>query len=137
MTDWTWLRRDALTGIHSEQLAEHGGAAGVRDEGLLESALARPENLAAYGEPDAFDLAAAYGFGIVKNHPFVDGNKRAGFMAAATFLALNGYDLAASNKDVVETVRKLAASGIGEADFATWLRENSRRSPGNSQIGSR
>ncbi|MEK7266297.1 MAG: type II toxin-antitoxin system death-on-curing family toxin [Pseudomonadota bacterium] len=125
MTEWIWLRRDALSALHAEQLAEHGGANGVRDEGLLESALARPENLAAYGEPDAFDLAAAYAFGIAKNHPFIDGNKRAGFMAAATFLALNGFELRASEQDVVETVLGLAASAISEAEFAAFLRENS------------
>lgn len=125
MTQWIWLRRDALSALHTEQLAEHGGANGIRDEGLLESALARPENLAAYGEPDAFDLAAAYAFGIAKNHPFVDGNKRAGFMAAATFLALNGFELSAPEQDVVETVLGLAASAISEQEFADWLRENS------------
>lgn len=124
MTKWIWLRRDALAALHAEQLAEHGGANGVRDQGLLESALARPENLAAYGEPDAFDLAAADAFGIVNNHPFVDGNKRAGLMAAATFLALNGWIMTASDQDVVETVLGLAAGEISETDFARWLREN-------------
>lgn len=124
MTKWIWLRRDALAALHAEQLAEHGGANGVRDQGLLESALARPENLAAYGEPDAFDLAAADAFGIVNNHPFVDGNKRAGLMAAATFLALNGWIMTASDQDVVETVLGLAAGETSETDFARWLREN-------------
>lgn len=124
MAGWIWLRRDALTALHGEQLAEHGGASGVRDQGLLESALARAENLAAYGEPDAFDLAAAYAFGIVKNHPFLDGNKRTGFIAAATFLALNGWMLTANDRDVVETVLGLAASEIGEAEFALWLKAN-------------
>lgn len=125
MTEWIWLRRDALAALHAEQLAEHGGANGVRDEGLLESALARSENLAAYGDPDAFDLAAAYAFGVVKNHPFIDGNKRAGFMACATFLALNGHALTASDQAVVETVLGLAAGAITEPAFAAWLRENS------------
>lgn len=125
MTEWIWLRRDALAALHAEQLAEHGGANGVRDEGLLESALARPENLAAYGDPDAFALAAAYAFGVVKNHHFIDGNKRAGFMACATFLALNGHALTASDQAVVETVLGLAAGAIGEPAFAAWLRENS------------
>lgn len=124
MADWVWLRREALTALHAEQLAEHGGAAGVRDRGLLESALARPENLAAYGEPDVFDLAAAYAFGIVKNHPFVDGNKRTGFQAAATFLLLNGQMLTASDQGVVETVLGLAAGEVNEEDFAQWLRAN-------------
>lgn len=124
MTKWTWLRRDALAALHAEQLAEHGGANGVRDQGLLESALARSENLAAYGEPDVFDLAAAYAFGIVRNHPFVDGNKRAGFMAAATFLALNGWTITASDLDVVNKVLALAAGEISEADFTRWLKNN-------------
>ncbi len=126
MRDWVWLRKEVLTAIHSEQLAAHGGGGGVRDLGLLESALARPENLAAYGEPDAFDIAASYAFGIVKNHPFVDGNKRAGFMAAATFLALNNFELHASDVDAVQAVIGLAASELSESDFAAWLRENSR-----------
>lgn len=125
MTEWIWLRRDALSALHAEQLAEHGGANSVRDEGLLESALSRPENLAAYGDPDAFDLAAAYAFGIVKNHPFVDGNKRAGFMACATFLSLNGHALTASDQHVVETVLGLAAGANAEPAFAAWLRESS------------
>lgn len=126
MADWTWLRREALTAIHAEQLAEHGGSAGVRDQGLLDSALARPENLAADGEPDIFDLAAAYAFGIVKNHPFIDGNKRAGFMAGATFLALNGVDLVASEMEAVMKVLALASSELSDEGFAAWLRTNSR-----------
>lgn len=126
MGDWVWLRKEALTAIHGEQLAAHGGGAGVRDPGLLESALARPENLAAYGEPDVCDLAASYAFGVVKNHPFVDGNKRAGFMAAATFLALNGFELTADDADAVKAVLALAASEMTESDFAAWLRKNSR-----------
>lgn len=127
MTDWIWLRRDALTALHAEQLAEHGGAAGVRDQGMLESALARPENLAANGEPDVFDLAAAYAFGIVKNHPFVDGDKRAGFQAAATFLVLNGWVLTAGDMEVVENVLGLAAGEVSEENFARWLRANCRK----------
>ncbi|SNT67560.1 type II toxin-antitoxin system death-on-curing family toxin [Amphiplicatus metriothermophilus] len=127
MAGWIWLRRDALTALHAEQLAEHGGAAGVRDEGLLESALARPENMAAYGEPDLFELAAAYAFGIVKNHPFVDGNKRAGFMAAATFLLLNGWTLTATDKEVVEAMLALAAGEASEEEFALWLKANCKK----------
>ena len=126
MTDWIWLRRNALAALHAEQLAEHGGANGVRDEGLLDSALARPENLAAYGEPDVFGLAAAYAFGVVKNHPFIDGNKRAGFMAAATFLALNGHLPTATDQEVVETVLALASGEVSEGEFARWLKTNSR-----------
>jgi death-on-curing protein len=126
MSRWLWLRKEALTAIHAEQLAEHGGSAGVRDAGLLESALARPENLAAYGEPDVFELAAAYAFGVVKDHPFVDGNKRAGFMAAATYLALNGQSLEATDAEAVTAVLALASSAMEEEAFAAWLRENSR-----------
>ena len=124
MQDWIWLRPAALTALHAEQLAEHGGVNGIRDQGLLESALARPKNLAAYGEPDVFDLAAAYTFGIAKNHPFVDGDKRAGFLAAATFLALNRQILVTSDQEVVETVLGLAAGASSEADFASFLRAN-------------
>ena len=121
MTDWIWVRPDALMALHAEQLAEHGGASGVRDQGLLESALARPENLAAYEEPTAHELAAAYAYGIVKNHPFVDGNKRTGFLAAAVFLELNGFVLQAEEVDAVEKVLGLAAGALSEEDFARWL----------------
>lgn len=116
-----WLRRDAVEHLHSEQLAEHGGAPGLRDEGLLESALARPRNAAAYGAPSLFELAAACAFGIVRNHPFVDGDKRSGFQAAATFLRLNGFDLTASDADVVVAVLALADGATSEAAFAEWL----------------
>ena len=90
---WVWIDPNVLYAVHDEQLAEHGGGAGVRDAGLFESALARPVNLAHYGEPDAADLAAAYGFGIARNHPFIDGNKRTALAAALTFLSLNGHDV--------------------------------------------
>jgi death-on-curing protein len=103
-------------------LAEHGGVAGTRDAGLLDSALARAENLAAYGEPDIAALAAAYGFGIVRNHPFVDGNKRAALIATELFLALNGFDLVVGDAECVVTILGLAASEIDEAEFAAWLR---------------
>jgi death on curing protein len=120
-----WLRRDAVLILHDESLAEHGGASGVRDAGLLESAHARPENFFAYGEPDCFDLAGVYAAGSVKNHPFVDGNKRTGFLAAAVFLEINGFTL---NADEVEATLKtiaLAASEISGSEFAAWLRESS------------
>jgi death-on-curing protein len=126
MNNWIWLRRDALAALHAEQLAEHGGAAGIRDHGLLESALARPESLAAYDEPVIFDLAAAYAFGIIKNHPFIDGNKRAGFTACATFLFLNRHLLTASDQDAVEMVLGFAAGAVNEADFSLWLKANCR-----------
>lgn len=117
-----WISKRALLLLHDESLAEHGGASGIRDEGLLESALARPENLAAYGEPDLAALAAAYGFGLAKNHPFIDGNKRAAFLAVGLFLALNGQRLVVSQAEATATILALAASEITEDAFAAWLR---------------
>ena len=111
--------------MHERLLAEHGGAAGIRDPGLLDSALARPRQLHAYGKPDTCDMAAAYASGIIRNHPFVDGNKRTGFMSAYLFLALNGLQLAAAEVDVVQVVTLLAANEIDEPAFAAWLRDNS------------
>ena len=124
--EWSWIDKRALLMLHDESLAEHGGAGGLRDEGLLDSALARPLNLAAYGEPDAADLAAAYGFGLAKNHPFVDGNKRAAFLAAGMFLAMNGLRLRASQAEATVAVFTLAAGELDEACFAAWLRKNSQ-----------
>ena len=98
MSDWVWVDPDVLLAAHDEQLEEHGGATGIRDRGLFESAMARPQNLAAYGEPDAAALAAAYGFGLAKNHAFVDGNKRTAFVALELFLELNGFVLAADDR---------------------------------------
>ena len=119
-----WINRRALLLLHGESLVLHGGTPGIRDEGLLDSALARPENLAAYAQPDVFDCAAAYAFGLAKNHPFIDGNKRAGFLGAGMFLRLNGYRLTATPQDATLTMLALAASGISETDYATWLRKN-------------
>ena len=124
MTRWAWLQRDVILAVHEQQLAEHGGGAGVRDSGLLESALARPENLSAYGKPDVAQLAAAYGWGISRNHPFIDGNKRTGFVAVELFLALNGYSLLASDADCVVTMLAVAAGELSEAAFAEWIREH-------------
>ena len=121
---WHWLDKRALVLLHDESLAEHGGAAGLRDEGLLDSALARPLNLAACGQPDVAELAAAYGVGLAKNHPFVDGNKRAAFLAVGLFLALNGRRLAASQADATLTLLAVAAGQMDEATFARWLREH-------------
>jgi death on curing protein len=123
---WTWLRKDVVLAIHDVQIAEHGGISGVRDMGLLESALARPENLAAYGDPDASALAAAYAFGIARNHPFGDGNKRTAFVSAELFLNLNGIVLSASDSDCVLTILKLAAGDILEDELAGWIRGNVR-----------
>ena len=120
---WVWIDPGVILAVHDEQLAEHGGATGVRDAGLLDSAMARPRNLALYGEPDVCALAAAYAFGLVRDHPFVDGNKRSAFVAAELFLALNGRRLVATDADCVLTVLRLAASDIDEAAFAAWLRD--------------
>ncbi len=112
-----------LDAIHQALIREHGGAPGVRDEGALVSALARAQQKFAYGEkPDWATLAAAYAFGLAKNHGFVDGNKRVAFMAAYVFLGLNGYDLDASEPELVATMEGVAASTVGEAKLATWLR---------------
>jgi len=119
-----WLRREAILILHGESLADHGGAGGLRDEGLFDSALARPENLFAYGDPDLFDLAAADAAGIVRNHPFIDGNKRAGFLAGAVFLEINGWTLTADEVDATVKTIALAASEITEADYADWLRRS-------------
>jgi death-on-curing protein len=124
MTDWIWIQRRVIIAAHDEQLAEHGGASGIRDVGLLESALARAENLAAYGDPDVASLAAAYGFGIARNHPFVDGNKRAALIACELFLALNGQDLEVGDAECVLTILDLAAGELDETEFAAWLREH-------------
>jgi death-on-curing protein len=127
MTEPTWLAKLALLLLHGESLAEHGGAPGMRDEGLLDSALGRPINQYAYGGvSDISQLAAAYAFGIAKNHPFMDGNKRAALIAAGVFLGLNGKKLQADKADAYRATMALAAGEIGEDDFAAWLRANSR-----------
>lgn len=127
MKHWVWLQKDIVLAVHEQQLAEHGGGAGVRDAGLFESALARPENLAVYANPDVADLAAAYGWGISRNHAFVDGNKRTGFVAVELFLDLNGYDLDASDADCVVTMLAVAAGDITEPEFAAWIRERAAK----------
>ncbi len=116
-----WLSRELVLGIHDEQLAEHGGADGVRDEGLQESALARPLNLAGCGDPSTAALAASYALAITRNHPFIDGNKRTGFGALVTFLALNGLELKAPEVDAVITVLKMAAHDISDEEFTSWV----------------
>jgi death-on-curing protein len=121
-----WILRDSVLALHEELLAEFGGSSGIRDEGLLASALARPENLLAYGKPSIFDLAASYAFGLVKNHAFIDGNKRIGFVTAALFLEINRYRLQASEADATVRTLALAAGAMNEADYAVWLEENSK-----------
>lgn len=120
--NWRWIDRRALVLLHDESLAEHGGSSGLRDEGLLESALARPLNLVAYGAPDIADLAAAYGVGLAKNHAFVDGNKRVAFLAVGLFLGLNGWRLSVSQADATLSMLAVAAGQMDESAFALWLR---------------
>ena len=122
MKAWRWIDRAVLIAIHDMQLAEHGGGAGLRDGNLLESALAKPENLAAYGEPDVAALAAAYGYGISRNHAFIDGNKRTALVAAELFLQLNGWRLEVDDADCVLTMLAVATGDITEEAFASWLR---------------
>ena len=120
-----WLLEAIVLAVHDEEIAERGGAEGVRDGGLLSSALARPQNKASYGDPSVFDLAAAYASGIIWNHPFIDGNKRAGFLAAYIFLDRNGWEMVAPEADAVDAVLALARKEMDEAGFAAWLKENS------------
>ena len=122
--DWRWLNPEVMLAVHEEQLVEHGGGTGVRDPNLLASALARPQQLVNYAEPDAADLAASYGVGIARNHPFVDGNKRTAFVAVELFLALNGYALTATDADCVFTMLDLATGKLEEAAFAAWIRDH-------------
>jgi death-on-curing protein len=120
-----WIGEELALAIHELQLMEHGGIAGIRDLGLLQSALARPRNRAAYkGVPTVFELAAAYGYGIVGNHPFNDGNKRTGFVVCAVFVELNGWRLEAAEADAAVTFLALAAGSLQEAELAVWLEKN-------------
>ena len=121
--NWRWVDRHALLLLHDESLAEHGGLSGLRDAGLLDSALARPLNLVAYGEPDLCELAASYCVGVAKNHPFVDGNKRAAFLALGLFLYLNGHRLTATQAEATLAVLAVATSEWDDATLAAWLRE--------------
>jgi death-on-curing protein len=121
---WVWLDPAVIDAIHSEQLTEHGGAPGIRDRGLLESALARAQHLAAYAAPDAAARAAAYGFGLARNHPFVDGNKRTALVAVELFLELNGLTLEADDAACVLTMLQLAAGALDEDAFAAWIRSH-------------
>jgi death-on-curing protein len=121
-----WLRKDTIIAVHQKTLLEQGGAPGIRDEGLLESALARPINILEYAlEPKLFDLAAAYGFGIASNHPFIDGNKRVAFYASVGFLRINGVYLNAGEADAAVTFIALAAGELSEEELASWFRNNS------------
>jgi death-on-curing protein len=124
VTNWIWLDQDVLLAAHDEQLAEHGGASGIRDIGLFESALARAKNQAAYGTPDAAALAAAYAFALAKNHPFIDGNKRIAFVALESFLVLNGFELTADDSQAVLVILSVAAGSFSEDELAGWIRKN-------------
>ncbi len=119
---WNWVGEDVVLAIHSAQLAEHGGLAGIRDLALVLSALARPQNLTTYGTPDIADLAAAYAYGIARNHGFVDGNKRTAFVVAYVFLLDNGYELAANDSDAVRFMLAVASGELQEAGAASWFR---------------
>lgn len=121
--DWIWVAVEVAVAAHAEQIAEHGGGEGLRDTGSLDSAMARPMNLVAYGRPDAADLAAAYAYGIARNHPFVDGNKRTAAVVSETFLMLNGYELIATDPEVVVAFLALAAGELSEAEVADWFRQ--------------
>ena len=121
MTEPVWIDLEVVLAIHDEQLAEHGGQAGVRDRGLLESAMARPQNQFAYGEHSIARLAASYAFGISRNHPFLDGNKRTSLVVAELFLALNGSELTATDAECVTTFIRLAAGDLTEEQLADWI----------------
>lgn len=124
MADWIWVRQDVVLALHDEQIAEHGGLSGIRDAALVESALARPLNLAAYGEPDAADLAAAYAFGLARNHPFADGNKRSAAVVALTFLLLNDVAFEITEAELVVMTLALAAGDLTEDEVASWFRDH-------------
>ena len=119
-----WLPTKTVLAIHEEQIRDHGGGSGVRDPDLLESAIAHPQNLAAYGEPDLADLAAAYAFGIARNHPFVDGNKRTAFVTAGAFLMRNGEFLDVGEAEAAVVFTDLAAGKLTEAELAAWYRRH-------------
>lgn len=129
--DWRWLLPNAILFIHEEALAEHGGSPGIRDMGVIESALSRPINLANYGDPDAADLAASYAFGIAKNHGFLDGNKRTAFISALFFLSDNGYEVEFEIADAIRVMENVADGRSTEAELASWFRSRlmERRTP--------
>ena len=127
MTNWRWVGPEVAHAIHDRQLAQHGGLDGVRDPGAIESALARPQNLAAYENPDAAQLAAAYAFGLARNHGFGDGNKRTAWVIARLFLADNGYKLTFNSMDAIKAMEGVAAGTIGEDQLAAWFRARMTR----------
>jgi death on curing protein len=124
MKESTWILKSIALAIHNEQLSEHNGRPGIRDITLLESALARPQNLYAYQSPTLFELAASYAYGIIKNHPFIDGNKRSSFVVSLLFLELNGYELITSREEKVSTFLKLASDSLTEQELTAWFQEH-------------
>ena len=124
---YIWIEKDVVLAVHDLQIAEHGGAAGIRDAGLIESALARAPNLADYSDPDIYDLAAAYGHGLARNHGFVDGNKRTAYVVTRLFLRMNGYDLSAPPVERVVVFERLGKGELSQNDFASWLRNHGIR----------
>jgi death-on-curing protein len=124
MSEPLWLTRQIVGAIHDEQLTAHGGAGGLRDEGMLESALARPQNKWAYEQAELAELAAAYAFGVARNHPFVDGKKRTSLLVLYTFLGLNGVDFIVSEAEAVAMILSLAAGEVSEESLARWIRDN-------------
>jgi len=128
MSDWVWINPTVVIAFHEEQLAEHGGPSGLRNADALASALMRPRHKAEYGDPEAAELAAAYAFGLARNHPFVDGNKRTALVAAELFLELNGWTLTASDAACVALTLGLAAGQIDEEELTDWIRRNSKPS---------
>ena len=121
---WIWVTLDVAIAAHAEQIAEHGGGEGIRAAELLESAMARPQNLALYGEPDLCELAASYAYGIARNHPFVDGNKRTAAVVSETFIVLNGGMLLASDAELVVAFIALAAGELSEDELTAWFRDH-------------
>jgi len=119
---WVWIPLRAVLAIHDEQISEHGGPGGIRDLGVVESAVARPMHLMAYGEPDAAAIAASYAFGLCRNHGFVDGNKRTAYVVTEVFLVLNGYVMEASDEAVVETMLAVASGSMTEEELVEWFR---------------
>ena len=135
MKEPTWIDLADCLAFHDEMLSQFGGLSGIRDGRLLDSALARPQNVFAYGVPTVFDLAAAYAAGIIRNHPFLDGNKRAGFVAAALFLEVNGCRFAAPEEEVLAQTLALAAGKLTEAAYALWLKDSCRKNARRSNTG--
>jgi len=129
VSQWTWIDRAVVLAVHNAQLVEHGGAAGIRDTGLLDSALARPLHRAAYRKPDAAELAASYAFGIARNHPFVDGNKRTAFVVLELFLAMNGISIEADDAACVLMMLTLAPGELDEPTLAAWIRARLAQRP--------